>query len=121
MNLTPAPVYPGAVPNMDLTQLEENADTLKLVYDRYQTYMKYPLVLQDIGKSGLIYGLGWGKMCWLERQARGTADRAERDRQRVGAGQVTTRRSTRGRRRAARHLRGDLRSLRRGTWTRCGG
>lgn len=66
MNLTPAPVYPGAVPNLDLDALEASADTLKLAFKRYQTYMKYPLILQDIGKSGLIFGLGLGKGCWVD-------------------------------------------------------
>lgn len=66
MNLTPAPVWPGAVPNFDIGQLQEHADTLKLVYDRYQTYMKYPVTMQTIGKSGLIYGFGVGKIGWRE-------------------------------------------------------
>jgi hypothetical protein len=65
MNLTPAPVHSSAVPNLDLMMLEEHADTLSLVFDRDQTKMKYPLVSQLVAKSGLIYGLGVGKICWL--------------------------------------------------------
>jgi hypothetical protein len=64
MNLTPAPVHESAVPNMDLTMLEEHADTLSLVFDRAQTKMRYPVTSQVVAKSGLIYGLGVGKMCW---------------------------------------------------------
>lgn len=70
MNLTPAPVWPGAVPNLDMSQLEEHANTLKLVYDRYQTKMQYPLVTQDVAKSGLINGLGVGKMLWCDEMQR---------------------------------------------------
>jgi hypothetical protein len=64
MNLTPAPVHASAVPNLDLSMLEEHADTLSLVFDRAQTKMRYPLTAQIVAKSGLIYGLGVGKMCW---------------------------------------------------------
>ena len=64
MNLTPAPVHASAAPNLDLTMLEEHADTLSLVFDRDQTKMRYPITAQMVAKSGLIYGLGVGKMCW---------------------------------------------------------
>jgi hypothetical protein len=64
MNLTPAPVHESAVPNLDLAMLEEHADTLSLTFDRAQTKMRYPITTQVIAKSGLIYGLGVGKMCW---------------------------------------------------------
>lgn len=70
MNLTPAPIYPGAVPNLDLDLLEQHADTLKLAFNRYQTYMQYPLVMQDIAKSGLIFGFGLGKSYWLDNVKR---------------------------------------------------
>lgn len=37
---------------------EENVKWIKLIMDRQQSYVRYPLVLQDVGKDGLIYGLG---------------------------------------------------------------
>lgn len=43
---------------------EANIDGIKLLVDRQQTRVDYPLVLQDVGKSGLIYGLGVQKLPW---------------------------------------------------------
>jgi hypothetical protein len=46
---------------------EENVETIRLIIDRQQEASGYPLVLQDVGKSGLIYGLGVQKVMWEHR------------------------------------------------------
>jgi hypothetical protein len=47
---------------------EDNVETIRLVIDRQQEQTSYPLVLQDVGKSGLIYGLGVQKTMWESRK-----------------------------------------------------
>lgn len=41
---------------------EENVENIRLIIDRQQEARKYPLTLQSVGKSGLIYGLGVQKV-----------------------------------------------------------
>jgi hypothetical protein len=41
-----------------------NVDNMKFLMDAQQERIHYELVLQDIGKDGLILGLGWQKIFW---------------------------------------------------------
>lgn len=48
---------------------EENVETVRLVIDRQQTRVNYPLTLQMVGKSGLMYGIGYQTSYW-DRQVK---------------------------------------------------
>ena len=63
MLITPAPVQDLAAAN----GIEDRIANMKLLIDRQQSKIGYHLVLQDIGKSGLMYGLGVGKTGWDRR------------------------------------------------------
>lgn len=41
-----------------------NVDNMEFLIDAQQERIRYELVLQDIGKDGLIAGLGWQKIYW---------------------------------------------------------
>jgi hypothetical protein len=51
--------------------LESNAETHRILLDRQQERIGYPLILQDVAKSGLRYGLGLQKVFWDERWIKG--------------------------------------------------
>lgn len=51
---------------------EQNVETIRLIIDRQQERSNYPLVLQDVGKSGLIYGLGVQKVMWEKKKTKTT-------------------------------------------------
>ena len=46
---------------------ERNVEHMKAMIDAQQSQIDYELRLQDIGKSGFMYGIGWGKSYWLTR------------------------------------------------------
>jgi hypothetical protein len=65
MIVTPAPLRQAALPMpVDLDRLEDAAETIKLMMDKSQAKIRYELVLQDIAKNGLMYGIGWQKNFW---------------------------------------------------------
>jgi hypothetical protein len=50
---------------------EPNVENVRLMIDRQQSRQDYPLTLQDVGKSGLMTGLGVQKVMWEEKWQRG--------------------------------------------------
>lgn len=48
---------------------EEDVEPVKCLLERQQEQMDFQLKLQDIGKSGLMYGLGVGKAFWRQEYA----------------------------------------------------
>jgi hypothetical protein len=49
-------------------QSEDNVDGMKLIVNRQQHDTRFVLSAQTVGKSGLIYGIGWGKTTWIEEK-----------------------------------------------------
>jgi hypothetical protein len=54
-----------------MPEAEPNIENVRLMIDRQQARQDYPLTLQDIGKSGLLTGLGPAKIMWEERKQKG--------------------------------------------------
>ncbi|MGZ6031734.1 MAG: portal protein [Isosphaeraceae bacterium] len=62
MILTPRPLR--ALPPEFLDRLDDNAENLRMLIDAQQDQIHYELILQDVAKDGLVYGLGVQKTYW---------------------------------------------------------
>jgi hypothetical protein len=68
MLVTPQVIH--GLPDPDvLAQVEDNVANVTLLFDVQQRQMRYPLTLQDVAKSGLVYGLGVQKLPWCTEKA----------------------------------------------------
>jgi hypothetical protein len=63
MLVTPAPVASES----QFEQVERNVENMKLLIERQQGKTGYSLVVQDVGKSALMLGLGVQKTVWATR------------------------------------------------------
>ena len=63
---------PGMVIRPRNRDHEDAVEPLKVLLEVHQARNGYPLVLQDVGKDGLIYGLGVAKDWWEKREDKRT-------------------------------------------------
>ena len=59
---------PGMVLRPREKKWEDGVEPLKVLLGVHQDRIGYPLVLQDVGKTGLIYGLGVEKTWWDKKE-----------------------------------------------------
>lgn len=64
MLVEPKPIRP--LPPELMERMEDNAENHRLLIDSQQSNgeFNYDLVLQDVAKDGLVYGIGWQKTYW---------------------------------------------------------
>lgn len=63
MKVRPAPTFAGMQALMDA---HRNSDNHRVLLEKQIGQIDYHLTLQDVGRSGLTYGIGWGKTYWQE-------------------------------------------------------
>lgn len=68
MRVRPAPTRAGMAA---LMEAERNSDNHKVLLEKQISQIDYHLTVQDVGRSGLTYGIGWGKTYWREQEING--------------------------------------------------